>query len=499
MKAVFLLFDSLNRLALEAYGTSAVKSPNMRRLALRSVRFDNHYVGSLPCMPARRDLHTGRLNFLHRSWGPLEPYDNSMIALLRKAGIYTHLVSDHFHYFTEGGATYHTQYSSWDFIRGQEADKWKAMVQPPLERFRETYRPKQINLADDRYLASMVNREFIVEESDFPTVRCFDSAFDFLDRNRSSDGFLLHLECFDPHEPFTAPRRYREMYPDVGYKGPILDWPRYDRVSESSEEIAELRANYAALVTMCDTYLGRLLDYFDRHDMWRDTALVLTTDHGFLLGEHDWWAKNRMPVYNEISHIPLLVYHPDFANRGGSSRRALTQTMDVMPTLLEWFGVRVPPEVEGRSLTPLLARDATHHDAVIYGLFGGAANITDGRYTYFRYPEQMEGQELYEYTLMPTHMRSFFQPGEFQGMSLAEPFNFTKGIPLMRMAAKPALKVGSIQETNTVLFDLASDPGQMKPVSDPGVEARLVDQMRRLMQRNDAPQEAFRRLGLPLQ
>ncbi|PRX61969.1 sulfatase-like protein [Cohnella sp. SGD-V74] len=67
--------------------------PAFSRLADKSVTFDNHWVGSMPCMPARRDLLTGRYNFLHRSWGPLEPFDDSLPALLRKQGVYSHLVS----------------------------------------------------------------------------------------------------------------------------------------------------------------------------------------------------------------------------------------------------------------------------------------------------------------------------------------------------------------------------------------------------------------------
>ena len=77
MKTVFLLFDSLNRLMLEPYGSNYFETPNFLRLAEKSVTFDSHYVGSMPCMPARRDMHTGRHAFLHRSWGPLEPFDNS--------------------------------------------------------------------------------------------------------------------------------------------------------------------------------------------------------------------------------------------------------------------------------------------------------------------------------------------------------------------------------------------------------------------------------------
>ena len=78
MRVVFLLFDSLNRHVLAPYGGKRVATPNFSRLAERAITFDRHYVGSLPCMPARRDLHTGRLSFLHRSWGPLEPFDNSV-------------------------------------------------------------------------------------------------------------------------------------------------------------------------------------------------------------------------------------------------------------------------------------------------------------------------------------------------------------------------------------------------------------------------------------
>ena len=103
MKAVMLMFDSLNREMLEPYGCSWTKTPNFKRLAERSVRFTQCYAGSLPCMPARRELHTGRYNFLHRSWGPVEPYDDSMPQILKNNRVYTHLISDHVHYWEDGG------------------------------------------------------------------------------------------------------------------------------------------------------------------------------------------------------------------------------------------------------------------------------------------------------------------------------------------------------------------------------------------------------------
>ena len=83
MRTIFVLFDSLIRNGLGCYGGTSIATPNFDRFARRAVTFDNHYVGSLPCMPARRDLHTGRLNFMHRSWGPLEPFDNSFPEQMR--------------------------------------------------------------------------------------------------------------------------------------------------------------------------------------------------------------------------------------------------------------------------------------------------------------------------------------------------------------------------------------------------------------------------------
>lgn len=388
MRAIFVLFDSLNRLALGCYG-GTLATPNFDRFAGRAVSFDTHYVGSLPCMPARRDIHTGRLNFPHRSWGPLEPFDNSFAEILKHNGVHTHLVTDHAHYFEEGGATYHTRYSTWDFIRGQENDPWKAMVKPPLERFREKYDQRhypfgaEIDASSRMRAQHAINKEFMREEADYPGPRCFASGLEFLETNRHADNWFLQIECFDPHEPFDAPERFRAAY-ETGWQGGVLNWPYYEHVTGGAEEIAEIRANYAALVAMCDDYFGRLLDFLDAGDMWKDTALILTTDHGYLLSEHDWWSKNLQPYYEEISHIPLIVHHPEFASLSGSRIAALTQTYDLMPTVLDIFGAPIPIEVQGRSVLAQ-CRGGQHVRPVgIFGMFGGPIGATDGRYAYRR-------------------------------------------------------------------------------------------------------------------
>ena len=497
MKTVFVLFDSLNRQMLGAYGGKRVPTPNFDRLAKRSMIYDNHYVGSLPCMPARRDMLTGRLTFLHRSWGPLEPFDDAFPELLHHAGVYSHLVTDHFHYWEDGGATYHNRYDSYEFVRGQEGDPWKAMVQPHWDRLREMYHARQFSTERRDYKSqNIINREFIREEKDFPSVQCFAHGFEFLERNRNADDWLLQIETFDPHEPFHAPARFKKAF-QTGWQGPIRDWPRYGRVDELPDECEELRANYYSVVALCDFLLGQLLDYFDAHDLWKDTALVVTTDHGFLLGEHDFWAKNRMNLYQEIAHIPLFVHDPRQQQRSGERISRLTQSTDLCPTFLDLHGVARARDIEGLSLLD----ERTPRDGVLFGYFGGAVNITDGRYTYHRFPADLAKQDIYQYTLMPNHIFAPFSVEELANASLAEAMPFTKGAKLLKVPVierSPMYDVygpGALLENTTRLYDIIVDPGQMKAIDDPAVVARLSKLMAELMASNHAPPEAFARLG----
>jgi arylsulfatase A-like enzyme len=504
MRLIFVLFDSLIRQALGPYGGRSVPTPNFDRLASRSVTFDTHYVGSMPCMPARRDLMTGRLNFLHRAWGPLEPFDNAFPEILRThCATYSHLVTDHYHYFEDGGVGFHGRYSSWEFFRGQEKDKWKGIVKLPIERWRGDYHPTQFDGRTDpnANMPYYVSRMQMEAERDFPLVRCTEAALEFLDVNRDADNWLLHLECFDPHEPFFAAPRFRDGLP-TNYRGPVLDWPRYGQPGYAQEEEAELRANYLALLAMCDDYLGRVLDWMDRTNAWGDTALIVSTDHGLLLGEHEYWGKNRPPFFEEVARIPLFIHHPEMAAEAGTRRRALTQTTDLMPTILDIFGVPIPPEVTGRSLMPVLADDTPVRAGALFGQFGGAVNLADGRYVYMRYPEGAAGETpLHHYTLMPVHMRSFFEPTELAGARLAGPFGFTKGMPVLKLPLVPDAAANMIHrypllDARTALFDLDADPAQQAPLAAPAEAARLAALLAALMAEQEAPPEAYARLGL---
>ena len=485
MKAIMVMYDSLNRLLLPPYGCEWTQMPNFERLARRTVLFESNYVGSMPCMPARRELHTGRYNFLHRSWGPLEPFDDSMPELLRQNGVYTHLVSDHGHYWEDGGGTYHTRYSTWELARGHEGDPWKGHVADPEI-------PDAVGDRGGRmWRQDWINRRYMQREEDQPQAKTFAKGLEFIHTNHAEDNWFLQIETFDPHEPFFTQEHYKALYPHH-YAGPHFDWPPYRPVDETPDQVEHVRMEYAASLSMCDKWLGKVLDLMDEYDLWDDTMLIVNTDHGFLLGEHDWWAKCVQPFYGEVAHSPLFIWDPRCACRN-ERRSSLTQTIDLPATLLEYFNLPLPPDMQGVPLVQTIADDTPVREAALFGLHGGHVNVTDGRYVYMRAPATPDNQPLFNYTLMPTHMRARFSVEELQDVALADPFPFTKGCRTLQV---PAQRWPGSHPYETLLFDLETDPAQERPMNDPEVEGMMKEHLVRLMEENDAPPEQFERLGL---
>lgn len=490
MRAITIMYDSLNRLFLPCYGDTTTIAPNFARLAERTVTFDRFYAGSLPCIPARRELHTGRYNFLHRCWGPLEPFDDSAPSLLSRSGIYTHLVTDHAHYWQEGGSTYHTKFTSCEMIRGQEGDAWRGDV-------------RDFSGNWDLHRQDRVNRRSMEPESEHPHVRTFQAGMDFLEQNYTQDNWYLQIEYFDPHEPYFVPQKYKDLYREG--QDCAFDWPYYGEIPEEDGELVrQARANYRAVISMMDEYLGRVLDFMDAHDMWKDTVLIVNTDHGYLLGEHRFFGKNYMPNYEPIVHTPFFLWHPD-VGCAGQRRGALCQTPDIAPTLLELFGVEAPETMLGRSLLPVLRSDAPIHDYILFGYFGKHVNITDGRYVYMRAGVTAGPDTLNNYTIVPLHM---FEPFTVEELRRTQPqlcteFRFTKGVPVMRVPTD-----GKTAPNNTcyqyedhmrfgnLLFDLEADPQQEHPLDDSAQEQRLLSAMKELLQQNEAPAELYVRLGI---
>ena len=500
-RCVVVMYDTLCRHFIPTYGNEWVKAPNFERLAKRSVQFQNFYVGSMPCMPARREMHTGRYNFLHRSWGPLEPFDDSMPSILNRNGVHSHKVTDHLHYWEDGGATYHQRYTTFDLVRGQEGDKWIGDV----EKFRDP------NFGSDRWPEQQrlrfqkqdnINREHMDRAELQPQYKTFDLGLEFINRNKDADNWYLQIETFDPHEPFFTQEEFQKLYPHE-YDGPPFDWPPYREVREDEQTVGHIRYMYASLITFCDQQLGRVLDAFDEHNLWEDTMLIVNTDHGFLMGEHDWWAKVVTPFFQEIAHIPFWAYDPRNPENINQERNALVQTIDLAPTILDFFDISLTEDMQGKPIFDSMTEDKEIRKASLYGVMGGQVNVTDGQYVYMRANTTEDNTPLFDYTLMPTHMKKRFSPRELQEWERVEGFGFMKGCKVMQIPTRTPPVFYSKDNpmgkgrTATLLFDVQADPGQIKPLDDQEIEIHMIKLMIREMARNECPSEQYVRLGLP--
>lgn len=266
---VVVLLDSLNRHLLGAYGGAEFATPNLDRLAARSVRFTNHHAGSLPCMPARHDLLVGALDFPWKPWGSIEIWEDAVTRLLRRdGGVSTMLVSDHPHLFEAGGENYHHDFGSWDYVRGHEDDPWRNRPDPSW--IGAPAMPTRTGAFPHGYDTS---RTWFRHETDYPGPRTMTAAARWLDQELSADRrpterALLMVDEFDPHEPFDVPEPWASRY-DPDWDGPRLIWPPYARNDTESglteREGRHLRSQYGAKLTMIDHWLGRIIDVVDRH------------------------------------------------------------------------------------------------------------------------------------------------------------------------------------------------------------------------------------------
>jgi len=488
MKCVFIVLDTVRRDYLAGYGNDWVHTPSLTRLAERGITFDNHWVGSLPCMPARRELMTGRYNFVYRGWGPIEPYDDTLPGELRKKEIFTHLLTDHYHYYELGGENYHTAFNTWDFHRGQENDWWASHVD-------RMALPDHLGQLSQQNFA---NRKRQQKEEDFSGPKTAQAAIEWLENNKEADNWFLQVEIFDPHEPFYCTDKYREMYSD-SYDGPIFDWPSYDEVHESPEAIEHIRKCYAGLLTMTDHWVGKICDRLDSLGLWDDTLIVFTTDHGTMLAEHDYWMKNIMPLYNEIVRIPLIMSLPGNA-QAGTRNDALTQTIDLMPTFLDHFDCPLPPHVQGQSILQTMEGQSERED-VIFGYFGMAMNITDGRYVYMRNPVNEDAGPLYAYTAMPTGGLKTWYPREvYDKVEMGRYYGHTYNLPLYKIPTTGKVPKHHPDEASYAgrnqMFDILEDPAQNHPMHDTARESRFIERITHHLKSCEAQTEQYTRLGI---
>ncbi len=363
MNFIIIVSDTLRRDFLGCYGNEWISTPHIDRFAERAQVFDRAYSLSFPTVPHRRDLLTGRFTATYTGWAPLGPDEVVLAQVLSDAGYTTMMIADCPH-ILETGYYYERGFDGWEWIRGQESDRWKTSPEAPGPRCD----PAKVRGGDRlSKLHWRVSARWRYEKDRF-VARTMATASEWLEDNYRSKNFFLYVDTFDPHEPWDAPQWYVDMY-DPGYTGQVVDYPLYAYTKDflTEAELKHCRALYAAEVTLVDRWTGRLLDKIADLGLLDDTMVLFTTDHGFLHGEHGIMGKaligrddvfHYIPLYEEINHIPWIVHVPGGAP---ARRKAIVQPHDIMPTILDLAAVEVPPTVHGESFAGVLQGKTDAH------------------------------------------------------------------------------------------------------------------------------------------
>jgi arylsulfatase A-like enzyme len=366
MNIILLISDTFRYDNLFDRASMPVRTPELDRFAQRAVSCSRAYAASFPTVNHRTDLTSGRYGWPFYDWQDLRLSTKNHIPLmLRPAGYASQLLCDCPHLFNTG---FNTGFDGAYALRGQEGDTYFLRRNHPIEQVlphgktRPSDRPDRRTLAD---LARWTNRLWYREEDRFPP-RTARLAVEWLEENYRHHPFFLWVDFFDPHEPWDPPEYMVRRY-DPDYTGTPMISPNYGSASEyAPAELRNLRAHYCADAELADRWIGRVLQKIDDLELWDNSVVVFTSDHGMSLGEHnrtgkchvlpkiEGWRTLCWVTYPEIAHVPLMIAAPDL--EGGRTVDAIVQPPDILPTLLDLAGVEVdPPEpFHGRSFAPML-------------------------------------------------------------------------------------------------------------------------------------------------
>jgi hypothetical protein len=306
------------------------------------------------------------------------------------------------------------------------------------------------------------------------------------------------------------------MYEDAPWDGERLIWPPYVIGGVSGGHLSEaearhLRGNYGAKLTMIDHWFGRIIEQFDRHDLWADTALIVCTDHGHYLGEErttgpdqrgDIWGKPMVPQFEPLGHIPLMIHWPGV--EGGGECHALTTAVDLHATLADIFGVTPSHRTHGHSLAPLLRGEATTvRDYAIGGVFGNWVQVTDGQWKYARAPEHQNlplSMWSNRWSTMPVHVPGLVELPKPDQRAWLDRMPGSE-VPVIRQPfqagdALPFWVSGGANVGKHHLYDVSVDPDERENRVGEVAERRMQELLRAALHDVEAPTEQLQRLGL---
>ncbi len=410
-----------------AYGDTIARTPNIDRLAARGLLFERAYTNQALCSPSRNSLLVGirpttlGIYTLDTHFRLAAPDAVTLPQHFLNHGYRTEAVGKLFHigqgnrndekswsvpHVRPQGPTYALAKNRPD--PGQGADNLRGSATESADVPDETY-------ADGKIAAEIVKRlEAAKERSDTP--------------------FFIAAGFVRPHLPFVAPKKYWDLYDRSQLKLPAFrgapdnaapyalrpngelsgykDTRDANNLSEKKQ--LELLHAYYAASSYTDAQIGKLLDALDRLGLAESTIVVLWSDHGWHLGDHGLWAK--MTNFEQANRIPLIISAPGVTTPG-TKTKALAESIDIYPTLVELAGLPAPatPRLEGTSLVPILKHPAASvkeevlHVIPRQGLIGRALRTPTHRLVEWKKPGDPSSTaaiELYDYVKDPEETKN---------------------------------------------------------------------------------------------
>jgi iduronate 2-sulfatase len=360
---LFVVFDDLNN-RLGCYGDPVAKSPNLDRLASRGMVFTRNYCQQPICGPSRASFMSGRRPDSLGIWSMTKYlYDLHPDAVTIPQ------------WFMQHG---YTSMSIGKVLGGygKEAD-FKKLSVPDRRTGGKT--KDEFVMPNGTALPPNIAKDILCENRDVPDEACFDTVSANLAISelqalaKTPEPFFLALGIFKPHSPYKVPKRYWDMYrredipaietptrpanaPDIAFHAnhEIFGEPNAHRTLDE-EAKREIRHGYYAAMSFADAQFGRVLDALDELKIRDNTIVVIIGDNGFELGEHDCWGK--MTLFGWDARVPLIISAPGIA-KGAAKTSAISELIDVFPTLTDLCRLPAPPKLDGTTLVPVL-KDAS--------------------------------------------------------------------------------------------------------------------------------------------
>jgi iduronate 2-sulfatase len=441
---LFVVCDDLNT-HVSPSGYTSIHTPALDRLAAESLTFRRSYCQYPVCGPSRASFLSG---LYPESSGVLDnkldirktrPGTVSLPQRLKENGYWTASVGKIFHSprHQHGEIAWHEQImfqndelplvakarKAYEAEHGSVEDRknrknWKAYLQTLSTQTRGQTQPGYgpTRLKDEQHKDGKNVRQII----------------DWLDRKSFGDKpFFIACGIQKPHVPFLAPQKYFDRYPRANLKfsiNPSNDWNDipalamvkrfqsfgFELGSENDALRREYIQAYHACVSFVDAQLGMLFDSLREHDLWDDTIVIFTSDHGYHLGEHFMWGK--VTLFEECARVPLIVRVPGMT-KAGTVTQSIVENVDLYPTLLDLCGVESPDPLQGGSFVPILKNPQFRGKEVAYTVVSRGEKLGRSiRTQRWRYAEwgSPELSELYDLEKDPREYVNLARDGDYR-------------------------------------------------------------------------------------